>query len=158
MAVNVLYLTKEDSTKNIDLEGKEYLEGEPVTLDENSVLTKVTGNQKIYGIMSVPANRYRNWVYGEYGAFGSGKARVIKEGIIQIAPEYYEEATGVIRTFTLWTEDVETAAPLTRLYVTVVDGIAKYTTDPTGRENTYVGLVVRNPRTNNGVLEIDLSV
>jgi hypothetical protein len=146
--INVAYPVIVDGTKNVDLTQDIY-EGQPVALNSDGILVPAKGNVSVYGLAFAPVNRYRNYAYGEYGAFGSAKLAVVKGGIVNLGSDIYDVGNLETITIKLWTDDVENAAPGTELYI---NNDGKITTDNTNANSNF-GKVVLPPSKNNGILQ-----
>jgi len=69
--------------------------GRPVALNSSSEIIAATASTKFYGLSKNDRNSFVDQVYGEFGAAGSGKLGVVKDGIVTVAPPEYSTVDGV---------------------------------------------------------------
>lgn len=87
--IDALYITAEDAIRTKKA-GAMVTEGQPVTLDANGELVGATsGSASIYGVSKLDSNQYRDFAFGEFGAFGTGKLTVVTKGVVRIKDSVY---------------------------------------------------------------------
>jgi len=131
------FIVLEDATRdlaaNIPGAGGNIYEGSPVALNGSGQLIPAVETSKVYGVSKLDANAYRNFAYGEYGAFGTGKLTVQTKGIVRVKSSVFN----VVEI-----SQAPTAAPFTKaLYDTTknyVPGEALYV-DATGLISNVAG-------------------
>ena len=157
--INILYPVLLDSSKDLSsnylTDPNGVFEGSPLSLDATGQVSKTLTNIKVYGLSFVPANKYRDFSAGEYGAFGSGKITAVLSGIVQLYPNTYDLNDGTSVIVPLWVSSVDTAAPNIPIYVEIGTGLLTDGTVSNG--NTLVGYVTKSPAMNSGVLELELA-
>jgi hypothetical protein len=88
--IDALYITAEDAIRTKKA-GAMITEGQPVALDVNGELIGATAGTGIYGVSKLDSNAFRNFAFGEFGAFGTGKLTVVTKGIVRIKDSVYNE-------------------------------------------------------------------
>ena len=90
--IDALYITSEDSIRSKSLAATNNItEGQPVALDSAGELIGATAGTGIYGICKLDSNQFRDFAFGEFGAFGTGKLSVVTKGIVRIKDSVYNE-------------------------------------------------------------------
>lgn len=152
--IDVSYVVLEDSLRTKKA-GVDIYEGQPVSLDENGLVIPAAANKKVYGIAKTDANKYRDYTYGEVGAYGSGKLSIVLSGIIRVKASSYNAieidqsgSTSTPVTIKIF-DDTKTYAPGDVLYV---DSNGLITNAPSDKTSIF-GKVI-NPPSNDGWLEI----
>jgi hypothetical protein len=85
------FIIQEDGTRTVKDGELSIVEGSPVSLDANGQLVKATEAMKVYGLSKLDCNQFRNFAFGEYGAFGTQKLTVITKGICRVASSVYNK-------------------------------------------------------------------
>ncbi len=81
--IDVSYVVLEDSMR-VKNPAAQIFEGQPVKLNAAGEVVPATANAPVYGISKIDANQYRNYAYGELGAYGSGKMTIVLSGIVRV--------------------------------------------------------------------------
>ena len=85
------FIIQEDGTRTVKAGELSIYEGSPVSLDVNGQLVKATEAMKVFGLSKLDCNSFRNFAYGEYGAFGTQKLTVITKGTCRVASSVYNK-------------------------------------------------------------------
>ena len=88
--INALYITAEDGIRSKNLLAM-ITEGQPVALNASGELIGATAGTGIYGVSKLDSNAIRDFAFGEFGAFGTGKLTVVTKGLVQIQNSVYNE-------------------------------------------------------------------
>ena len=88
--IDALYITAEDAirTKNVNAL---ITEGQPLALNVAGELIGATSGTPIYGVSKLDSNAFRDFAFGEFGAFGTGKLSVVTKGVVRIKDSVYNE-------------------------------------------------------------------
>ena len=81
--IDVLYVIGEDAIRSRNASAN-ITEGQPVALNSSGELVAATDSTGVYGISKLDSNEFRNFAFGEFGAFGTGQLSVITKGIVRI--------------------------------------------------------------------------
>ena len=81
--IDASFIVLEDGTRDKKV-GEEIYEGQPVALDANGQLIAAVQGSKVYGLSKLDSNQYRDFAFGEYGAYGTGKVTIVKSGIARV--------------------------------------------------------------------------
>jgi len=90
MALEAPFITREDGTRSKKA-GELVYEGSAVTIDANGELALAADSDKVYGISKLDSNNFRDFAFGEFGAFGSGQLTVITSGIVKIKASVFNQ-------------------------------------------------------------------
>lgn len=135
-------------------------EGQAVKLDSSGNLAAATATAKVYGIAKCDSNAFRDFAFGEFGAFGSGKLTVITRGVLLLAQSVYNQveadssttSSSSPTTIKVW-DDAMTYAVGEPLYVSAGGLI---TNSAAGGKQSLLGKVLSTPAQNGGFLELEL--
>jgi hypothetical protein len=89
------FIIMEDGTRTVKATDKAganaIYEGSPVSLDANGQLVKASQTMKVYGLSKLDCNTFRDFAFGEYGAFGTQKLTVICQGQCRVASSVFNK-------------------------------------------------------------------
>lgn len=85
------FIIMEDGTRTVAAGQLSIVEGSPVALDANGNLVKATETMKVFGVSKLDCNQFRNFAFGEYGAFGTQKLTTICKGTVRVASSVYNQ-------------------------------------------------------------------
>lgn len=92
MAINADFIVLEDGTKAKLTASEQIYEGSPLTLDATTGSLKLAAKaDKVYGLSKLDSNNYRDFAFGESGAFGSGQLTVVIQGQVSVSPSVFNE-------------------------------------------------------------------
>jgi hypothetical protein len=160
MSINAAsFIVSEDGTR-AKKAGTNVYEGQPVKIDTDGTLAPATSAAKVYGISKLDSNTYRDFAFGEVGAFGSGQLTVVTEGTLSIGHSVFNSieidssttSASAPTTVKLY-DDTKTYAPGEALYVDAAGLISN--TPAAGGKVSLLGKVLKTPlQTGDGSLEI----
>lgn len=139
------FIILEDGTRTLKA-GEKVYEGSPVSLDANGQIVKADGTMKVFGVSKLDANDYRNFAFGEFGAFGTQKLTVVCKGIVRVAASVYNKieidtSSTAVSPVTVPLFDASLAyAPGDSLYVNA--GLISNVAPVDGGNKSYLGKVV----------------
>lgn len=145
------FIVLEDATRDLAT-GVEIYEGQPVSLNSSGKVIPATAGTIVYGVSKLDANQYRNFAFGEYGAFGTGKLTVQCKGIVRVKASIFNKievdtSTTVASPVTVNLYDTtKHYVPGQALYV---DGTGLISNTPTDK-TSLLGRVVAAPADNSG--------
>lgn len=84
------FIVSEDGTR-AKMAGQSVYEGQPVRIMPDGTLAPAIGTAKVYGICKLDSNQYRDFAFGEFGAFGSGQLTVVTDGTLSIADSVFNQ-------------------------------------------------------------------
>jgi hypothetical protein len=85
MSMEASFIIQEDGTR-AKKSGEMVYEGSPLTIDASTGKLKLAGaTDKVYGLSKADSNTYRDFAWGEFGAFGSGQLTVLTRGIARVS-------------------------------------------------------------------------
>jgi hypothetical protein len=139
MALNAPFIESEDGTKK-KKSGEEVYEGSPLTIDANGDYALATDTDKVYGISKLDSNAFRDFSFGEFGAFGSGQLTAIRRGICVVDQSVFNKvevdsstsASSSPTTVKLY-DDTKNYLPGEALYVDAAGLISNTATGAPGR-------------------------
>ena len=88
--IEASFIVLEDAIRSKAAAAEVY-EGQPVSLDVDGNLVAATSAMKVYGVSKLDSNQYRDFAYGEFGAFGTGKLTVVCQGIVRVKASVYNK-------------------------------------------------------------------
>lgn len=153
--IDALYITAEDAIRT-KAAGAMVTEGQPVALNASGELIGATAGTSVYGVSKLDSNAYRNFAFGEFGAFGTGKLTVVTKGIVRIKDSVYSG----IEVDTSTTE--ATDATIVLLATVTFHVNEKVYADATGlitnvdNDGAAFGRVIATPEMTGGWLEVEV--
>lgn len=94
MSINADFIVSEDGTllKLAHSPAYQIYEGTPLTIDASTgQLRPAASADKVYGLCKIDSNQYRDFAFGEFGAFGSGCLTVVTAGKVEVSDSVYNE-------------------------------------------------------------------
>ena len=153
------FIVLEDGTRTKKA-GVNVYEGTPLKLNSSGELEPAGATDKVYGICKLDSNAYRDFAFGEFGAFGSGQLTVITRGIVTVGQSVYNQVEIDTSTTTSSApvtvklyDDAKTYAVNEPLYV---DAAGLISNDGSGGKNSLFGKVLKTPTQTGGYLEIEV--
>lgn len=152
------FIVLEDGTRKKKASVSIY-EGQPLKINTSGELEPAAATDKVYGLAKADSNQYRDFAFGEYGAYGSGQLTVVTRGILLIGPSIYNQievdssttttsAPVIVKLF----DDTKVYLPHQPLYV---DGAGLISNAPTDK-TSLLGKVLKTPLQTGGYLEIEV--
>ena len=153
------FIVLEDGSRK-KASGASITEGQAVKIDSNGNIAPATAAAKVYGIAKVDSNAFRDFAFGEFGAFGTGQITVVVKGVLLLSQSVYNQvevdsstttssAPTTIKVF----DDTQTYAPGDALYV---DGSGLITNQTGAGKNSLLGKCLSTPLQNGGMLELEV--
>jgi hypothetical protein len=153
------FIVLEDGTRKKKV-GAVVYEGTPLKLNASGELEPAGAADKVYGVSKLDSNSYRDFAFGEFGAFGSGQLTVVTRGILTIGHSVYNQIEVDTSTTTSSSpvtvklyDDTKTYAVGEPLYV---DAAGLISNDGSGGKNSLFGKVLQTPTQTGGYLEIEV--
>ena len=91
--IDALYIVAEDAIRSkagVTGDATNYVtEGQPVSLNASGELVGATAGLPVFGVSKLDSNQYRDFAFGEFGAFGTGKLTVVQKGTCRIKDSTY---------------------------------------------------------------------
>lgn len=155
------FIILEDGTRK-KKSGTNVTEGQAVKLNASGELEPGTAAAKVYGISKLDSNQFRDFAFGEFGAFGSGQLTAVTKGILTLAQSTYNQIEVDTSTTTSSSpttikvfDDTQTYAVGDSLYVDTNGLISKV--NSAGKES-LLGKVLKTPaQLGAGKLELELN-
>lgn len=155
------FIVLEDGTRKKKV-GSDVFEGQPVKLNADGELEASTAAAKVYGISKLDSNSFRDFAFGEFGAFGSGNLTVVTRGVMTVGQSIFNEievdtsttvaaSPTTVKVF----DDTKTYAVGEPLYV---DAAGLISNDGAAGKESLLGKVLKTPPQLGGTLlemEID---
>jgi len=156
------FIVLEDGTR-AKKAGTLVYEGQPVAIQADGTLAPAAATDKVYGLSKLDSNNYRDFAFGEFGAFGSGQLTVVLEGILSIGQSVFNQieidsstTTASAPTTVKLYDDTKTYAPGEALYVDAAGLISN--APAAGGKVSLLGKVLKTPlQTGDGSLEIKVT-
>jgi hypothetical protein len=155
--IEASFIVLEDATRD-KLSGQNVYEGQPVALNAAGKLVAAASTSKVYGISKLDSNTYRDFAFGEFGAFGTGKLTVVSKGIVRVKASVYnkiemDSSATVTSPVTVQVYDTsKTYVPGEALYVDAAGLITNAAVDKT----SILGRVVAAPASAGDWLELEI--
>jgi hypothetical protein len=155
------FIVLEDGTR-AKKAGTLVYEGQPVRIMPDGTLAPAIGTDKVYGLSKLDSNNYRDFAFGEFGAFGSGQLTVVLSGVMSIGQSVFNQIEVDSSTTTASApvtvklyDDTKTYIPGQALYVDAAGLISN--TPMAGGKVSLLGKVLKtNLQTGDGSLEIEI--
>ena len=161
MAIEAMsFIVLEDGTRKKKA-GANIYEGQPVKLNSDGELEAATAAAKVYGISKLDSNTYRDFAFGEFGAYGSGNLTAVTRGVMTVGQSIFNEtevdtsttiasAPTTVKVF----DDTKTYAVNEPLYV---DAAGLISNDGSGGKNSLLGKVLKTPvQLGGALLELEI--
>jgi hypothetical protein len=153
------FIVLEDGTRK-KAAGSLITEGQAVKINASGELAPASAADKVYGIAKCDSNAFRDFAFGEFGAFGTGQLTVVVKGILLLAQSVYNQtevdsstttssAPTTIKVF----DDLQVYLPGQALYVDAAGLISNVSA---AGKNSLLGKVLRTPLQAGGMLEIEV--
>ena len=152
------YIVFEDAIRTKKANEQVY-EGSPLNLDVNGELKVALPTEGVYGISKLDSNTHRDLAFGEFGAFGTGKLSVVKQGIVRVQDTVYNEieidtSMGPTSTPTTITLVANVEWAVGNLVYVAANGV--YTNVATAGAASLCGKVTATPAMTGGWLEFEV--
>jgi hypothetical protein len=154
------FIVLEDGTRKKAAASADIFEGQALKINASGELEPAGKNDKVYGLSKLDSNAFRDFAFGEFGAFGSGQLTVVTRGILLIGQSVFNEVevdtsttTASAPTTVKLFDDAKTYAPGEPLYVSAAGLI---TNDGAGGKESLLGKVLKTPLQTGGFLEIEV--
>jgi hypothetical protein len=160
MSIEVSFTILEDGTRKKKA-GEQVYEGSPLALDSTGELKLAADSDKVYGLSKLDSNSFRDFSFGEFGAYGSGQLTAVVSGIVRVNKSVFNQievdtsttTTSSPTTVKLF-DDTKTYAPGQPLYV---DAAGLITNAPSNNASLMGRCTATPLQTGDGSLELELT-
>ena len=162
MAINADFIVLEDGTK-AKKAGEMVYEGSPLTLHTDGSLKLAGPTDKVYGLSKLDSNSYRDFAFGEFGAFGSGQLTVVVQGQVSVSPSIFNQIEITTATLPVGStvvvplyDDSKDYVPGQALYVATVTGVNVISNTPSDNTSLFARVLQPHLHGTGGALVIEL--